>query len=162
MIILILRQLTINTSDCSFAGTDTLLLLHLPFHGSQSYTFLPNLGPFQIQTDLNALEGGQTTTQTITWKEIKESAKGKILCWPSLETVLIERQRFNWFIPEIASAWKPQSIHILLNGTQTSEVLHEFPPSCDVGWIDDNGYYQIGPAYDQIQKLSDQKEEVFV
>uniref|UniRef100_A0A914YZA4 Uncharacterized protein n=1 Tax=Panagrolaimus superbus TaxID=310955 RepID=A0A914YZA4_9BILA len=155
-------KLTINTSDCSFAGTDALLLLYLPFHGNQSYTFIPNLGPFQIQTDYNGLEGGETTTQTITWDEIKRSAKEKALCWPSLETVLIEKQRFNWLIPEIASAWKPKSIQITLNGTQTTEILREFPPNCDVGWINDNGFYQIGPAHDQIQMLSNQKEEVFV
>uniref|UniRef100_A0AC35EZD3 Uncharacterized protein n=1 Tax=Panagrolaimus sp. PS1159 TaxID=55785 RepID=A0AC35EZD3_9BILA len=155
MIILILRE-------CSYAGTDTLLLLYFPFHGNQSYTFVPNLGPFQIQTDYDGLEASQTTTQTIKWNKIKESAKEKPLCWPSLKTILIERQRFTWLIPEIASAWKPQSIQISINGTQNAKVLREFPPNCDVGWINESGFYQIGPASDQIQMLSDKKEEVFV
>lgn len=98
----------------------------------------------------------------ISWNEIKKLSKGKLICWPSLKTIIIERQRFNWFISEFSTGWKPLSIQVILNGTEKAEVLREFPPNCEVGWIENSGFYQIGPAHDQIQMISNKKEDVFV
>lgn len=60
-------KIIIKTSDCTFAGTDTLLFLHLPFHANKSYTFKENLGPFQIYSDHGNLERNQTATQTVSF-----------------------------------------------------------------------------------------------
>lgn len=49
-----------------------------------------------------------------------------------------------------------------MNGTRNLEVKHEFALNCDVGWISEPGFYQIGPAADQLQVISDDKNEVFV